>query len=103
PFMTSGFGLVVSLGLLLAIGSGAGSFSLLVGPPPRQLTEDRRGKAAGIINAGGSFGQFVFAPISQALIQALGWMGAMWSLALITLGALPLSRVVSPTVPVTHP
>lgn len=100
PFMTSGFGLIVTLGVLSAIGSGAGSFSVLIGATAHHLTEDRRGKAAGIINAGGSFGQFVFAPISQALIQAIGWMGAMWSLALITLGALPLTRVVSPSGPV---
>ena len=100
PFMTSAFGLIVTLGVLSAIGSGAGSFSVLIGATAHHLTEDRRGKAAGIINAGGSFGQFVFAPISQALIQALGWMGAMWSLALITLGALPLTRVVSPSAPV---
>ena len=100
PFMTSGFGLIVTLGVLSAIGSGAGSFSVLIGATAHHLTEDRRGKAAGIINAGGSFGQFVFAPISQALIQAIGWMGAMWSLALITLGALPLTRVVSPSAPV---
>ena len=72
PFMTSGFGLVIALGVLAAIGSGAGSFSVLVGAAARHLTDDSRGKAAGIINAGGSFGQFVFAPISQALIQALG-------------------------------
>src|SRR5438477_3371339 len=97
PFMTSGFGLIVALGVLAAIGAGAGSFSVLVGAAARHLTDDSRGKAAGIINAGGSFGQFVFAPISQALIQALGWMGAMWSLALITLGALPLARVVNPS------
>jgi len=100
PFMTSGFGLIVTLGVLSAIGSGAGSFSVLIGATAHHLTEDRRGKAAGIINAGGSFGQFVFAPISQALIQAIGWMGAMWSLAVITLGALPLARVVSPSAPV---
>src|ERR1700680_2206417 len=102
PFMTSGFGLVISLGVLSAIGSGAGSFSVLIGAAAHHLTEDRRGTAAGISNAGGSFGQFVFAPISQALIQALGWMGAMWSLAVITLGALPLARVVSPSAPLHH-
>ena len=102
PFMTSAFGLIVSLGLLSAIGSGAGSFSVLIGAAAQRLTADRRGKAAGIINAGGSFGQFVFAPISQALIQMLGWMGAMWSLAVITLAALPLVRVVSPTAPSRH-
>jgi MFS family permease len=100
PFMTSGFGLIVSLGVLSAIGSGAGSFSVLIGAAARHLTSDKRGKAAGIINAGGSLGQFVFAPVAQTLIQMLGWMGAMWSLAVIALGALPLVRVVSPTGPV---
>jgi MFS family permease len=100
PFMTSGLGLVVALGLLSAVGSGAGGLSVLIGAATSRLTEDRRGKAAGVINAGGSFGQFVFAPISQTLIQALGWMGAMWSLAVITLGALPLVRVVSRSGPV---
>ena len=102
PFMTSAFGLIVSLGLLSAIGSGAGSFSVLIGAAAQRLTADRRGKAAGIINAGGSFGQFVFAPISQALIQMLGWMGAMWSLAVITLAALPFVRLVSPNAPMLH-
>ncbi|TMH03377.1 MAG: MFS transporter [Betaproteobacteria bacterium] len=102
PFMTSAFGLIVSLGLLSAIGSGAGSFSVLIGAAAQHLATDKRGKAAGIINAGGSFGQFVFAPVSEALIQILGWMGAMWSLAVITLAALPLVRLVSPTGPVQH-
>src|SRR5882757_2131076 len=96
PFMTSTFGLIVSLGVLSAIGSGAGSFSVLIGAAAQHLTADKRGSATGVINAGGSFGQFVFAPVSQGLIQMLGWMGAMWSLAVITLGALPLVRVVSP-------
>jgi MFS family permease len=96
PFMTSGFGLIVSLGVLAAIGSGAGSFSVLIGAAAQHLTSDKRGKAAGIINAGGSLGQFVFAPVVQALIHVLGWMGAMWSLAAIAVGALPLVGVVSP-------
>ena len=100
PFMTSGFGLIVSLGVLSAIGSGAGSFSVLIGAAAQHLTTDKRGKAAGIINAGGSLGQFVFAPVAQTLIQMLGWMGAMWSLAVITVGALPLVGVVSPAGPV---
>ncbi len=102
PFMSSGIGLIFSLGLLSAIGSGAGSFSVLIGATAQHLPSEKRGKAAGIINAGGSFGQFVFAPLSQALIQALGWMGAMWSLAVITLGAIPLVRVVSPPRPAHH-
>jgi predicted MFS family arabinose efflux permease len=100
PFMTSGFGLIVSLGLLSAVGSGASSFSVLIGAASRRLAADKRGKAAGIINAGGSLGQFVFAPVAQTLIQVLGWMAAMWSLAVITVSALSLVRVVSPAGPV---
>jgi MFS family permease len=102
PFMTTGFGLIVALGILSAIGSGAGSFSVLIGAAAQRLTTEQRGKAAGIINAGGSFGQFVFAPLSQALIQAVGWMGALWTLAVLTLGGLPLTRVISAPKPVPH-
>ena len=96
PFMTSSWGLIFSLGMLSAIGSGAGSFSVLIGAAAQRLTPEERGKAAGIINAGGSLGQFAFAPITQKLISGLGWMGAMWSLAIITLMALPLVRSISP-------
>ncbi len=99
PFMSSGPGLIFSLGILSAIGSGAGSFSVLIGAAAQKLTPHERGKAAGIINAGGSLGQFVFAPLTQRLISGLGWMGAMWSLAVITLAALPLVRAVAPKSP----
>jgi MFS family permease len=94
PFARSGLGLVFTLGILAAIGAGAGSFSVLIGAASRHLTPESRGKSSGVINAGASFGQFVFAPITQALIQGVGWMGAMWSLAGITLASLPLVRVV---------
>ena len=100
PLMTNTWGLVVSLGLLSAIGSGAGSFSVLIGAATTRLPVEARGAASGIINAGGSFGQFIFAPILQKLIQLAGWMGAMWALAAVTLLALPLVRVVSQ--PLSH-
>jgi predicted MFS family arabinose efflux permease len=95
PFMGSGFGLIVSMGLLASIGSGAGSFSVLIGAASQRLPAESRGKAAGMVNAGGSLGQFVFAPVAQALIQALGWMAALWTLAAMTLAALPLVRTVA--------
>ncbi len=90
PFMHSGLGLVLSLGLLSAMGAGAGSFSVLIGAAAQRLPGEARGAASGVINAGGSFGQFVFAPLSQILIQGLGWMAAMWTLAGLTFAALPL-------------
>jgi MFS family permease len=90
PLIPTGFGLVVSLGLLAAMGAGAGSFSVLIGAAAQRLPLESRGAASGLINAGGSFGQFVFAPILQKLIQTIGWMGAIASMALVALATLPL-------------
>ncbi|MFZ2972784.1 MAG: MFS transporter [Ferribacterium limneticum] len=90
PFIENGFGLAIALGILASIGSGAGSFSVLIGAAAQRLPIEARGTASGVINAGGSFGQFIFAPLLQKLIQSVGWMGAMWAMALATLAALPL-------------
>lgn len=92
PLMSSSWGLIFSLGLLAAMGSGAGSFSVLIGAVAQRIPNERRGMASGVINAGGSFGQFVFAPLLQRLIASVGWMGAMYATALIALAALPLAR-----------
>ena len=90
PFMESGFGLVVAIGLLTQLGAGGASFSVLIGAAARRLPAEARGSASGVINAGGSFGQFLFAPIVQKLIQSLGWASAMGALAVMALAALPL-------------
>jgi MFS family permease len=94
PFVSSSWGLIFSIGILTAVGSGAGSFSVLIGSVAQRVPAQRRGMASGIVNAGGSFGQFVFAPLLQKLISVFGWMGALWSLALITLAALPIAFAV---------
>jgi MFS family permease len=91
PHMTSSAGMIFSLGIVMASGSGFSSFSVLIGAASQRLPAERRGMASGIINAGGSFGQFVFAPITQRLISGLGWMNAMYWLAAVTLTALPLT------------
>jgi MFS family permease len=93
PFMTSGFGMALSLGLLMAAGAGACSFSVLIGATAQRVPAESRGTASGVINAGGSFGQFVFAPLLQKLISVMGWMGAMWTFAALTLATLPLARL----------
>ena len=92
PMMKGEFALAFSIGLMMAAGAGAGSFSVLTGAVRQRIPVEQRGMVSGVINAGGSFGQFVFAPIVQRLIAGVGWMGAMWSLAVLTLTALPLAR-----------
>jgi predicted MFS family arabinose efflux permease len=91
PYMASGFGLVLMLGVLTAAGAGAGSFSILIGAAAQRLPVEKRPFASGFINAGGSFGQVVFAPLSQVLITAFGWVSAMWALAVTCLATIPLA------------
>jgi len=93
PWMSDMWGMTFSLGLLMAAGSGAGSFSVLIGAASQRLPASRRGPASGIINAGGSFGQFIFAPILQYLIGVIGWIGSLYALALASLATLPLARL----------
>jgi len=96
PFVSGAFALTFSLGLLAAAGAGAGSFSILIGATAQQLPPDRRAFAAGFINAGGSFGQFVFAPLAQAVIHLFGWIPAMLTLAASALLTLPLVGLLRP-------
>ena len=103
PFMSSGMGLAITLGVMSAAGSGAASFSVLIGAAAQRMPAQARGTASGVINAGGSFGQFVFAPIIQKLIQSMGWMGAMWATAVLTLAALPLVGKLTAKTHAAHP
>ncbi len=92
PFMSNQWGLILSMGLLSAAGAGAGSFSILIGATAQSIPPQRRAFAAGFINAGGSLGQFVFAPLMQAIISSAGWVMAMFTMAATTLLTIPLAR-----------
>ena len=102
PYMSTSAGLIFSIGILSAAGGGACSFSVLFGAAAQRLPAENRGMASGIINAGGSLGQFMFAPILQKLISGFGVMTAMWSVAIVTLAALPLARMLRRQPVTTH-
>ena len=89
--VTSEWELIIALGVLSAAGAGAGSFSILIGATAQHVPAERRSFAAGVINAGGSLGQFIFAPLNQAVLSAFGWMQAMWMMAVIALTTAPLA------------
>ncbi|MFC7515339.1 MFS transporter [Herbaspirillum sp. GCM10030257] len=91
PFVKTEWGLLFALGVLSAAGAGAGSFSILIGATSQRLPAERRAFASGFINAGGSFGQFVFAPLLQAIISSAGWVTAMLTMAVTTLATIPLA------------
>jgi len=91
PFVHSEWQLIAVLGVISAFGAGAGSFSILIGSVLQRLPPEKRSFAAGFVNAGGSLGQFVFAPIVQAIISGFGWVTAMLALAGASLITLPLA------------
>jgi predicted MFS family arabinose efflux permease len=91
--VSSELGLTLAVGVLFAAGAGAGSFSTLIGVTARSLAPEKRAFASGVINAGGSLGQFLLAPLSQLIIGTAGWVIAMWTLAIAALLTLPLAQV----------
>ena len=93
PLMTSTAGLIFAIGVLAAGGAGMAGPSVLMAATTRMLPAERRGMATGIVNAGGSFGQFIMAPVAAGLTAALGWMTSMQVLGLIVLLALPAAGV----------
>ena len=94
-FSHSEVALIATMGVLSAAGAAAGSFSILIGGTARRLEAHQRSTAAGTINAGGSLGQFVMAPVAQAAIGAWGWAAAMYTLAVTALVTIPLALPLS--------
>jgi len=89
PFMASTPGLVLAIGILAAGGAGMAGPAVLMSATVRLIPPEKRGMATGIVNAGGSFGQFVMAPLAGALMVSQGWANAMQVLGLLVLLALP--------------
>ena len=89
PWMSSTAGLIFAIGVLGAGGAGMAGPAVLMAATTRLVPTAYRGMATGVVNAGGSFGQFAMAPIAGALLVAFGWANAMQVLALILLLALP--------------
>ncbi len=90
PFAGNVFLLSVVLGLA-GVAATVGSPSLLVGTVSARFTPEKRGLVAGIIGAGGPLGQLMLAPATQGLITLAGWTTAMFSVAALSLAALPLA------------
>jgi len=95
PFATHEFALIATIGVLTAAGAGAGSFAVLIGVVAQRVPAHKRSVASGFVNAGGSLGQFVFAPLNQFLISSITWMGAMWTMAGAALATIPLARLLT--------
>ena len=89
PYMTTTVGLIFSIGVLAAGGAGIAGPAVLMGATSRLIAPEKHGMAIGVVNAGGSFGQFLMAPIAGALMVSIGWANAIQVLSMFVLLALP--------------
>ncbi|MCJ9754338.1 MFS transporter [Neorhizobium sp. BETTINA12A] len=77
--------LYVSGGVMVGLAVGAGSFGTILSAFARNVTPEQRSVAFGIGTAAGSAGMFLFAPLSQALINTYGWSDSLVYIALLML------------------
>lgn len=82
-------------GLVVGIGVGATSFAVVLAAISRVFPPKSRSLALGLASAGGSIGQFVMAPTTQALNSHLGYAGALAILGLISLLIVPAAFALS--------
>ncbi|MBZ9655085.1 MFS transporter [Phyllobacterium lublinensis] len=86
--------LYIGGGVLVGLGVASGSFGIILSAFARNVSAANRTFVFGIGTAAGSAGMFVFAPISQGLIDRFGWSDALVYLGiamlLVPILAIPL-------------
>ena len=88
---TSGVELNLTAGLLIGLGIGGTSFGIVFAAIGKLVPAERRTWAFGIGTAAGSFGQFLFLPLTAWLIRDFGWMFALQAHAVLVAVILPLA------------
>jgi len=94
-YASSPLSLNLGAGVLIGFGLSGCSFNLVLSAFNKLLPPRQRSIALGAGTAAGSFGQFLFAPIGVAMIDGLGWQGALTVFAALMLLIVPLSLALS--------
>ncbi|HHY48882.1 MAG TPA: MFS transporter [Alphaproteobacteria bacterium] len=78
-------------GVMLGVAIATSSFSIVMVAFGRSVPQEKRPLIFGIATAASSFGQFLFAPVTQGFISAFGWANALVYLAGGLLVLVPLT------------
>ncbi|HRK24154.1 MAG TPA: MFS transporter [Beijerinckiaceae bacterium] len=81
----------ITAGVMFGFALSGCSFNLVLAAFGKLLPPEWRAMAFGFGTASGSFGQFLFSPLSVGLIDAFGWRGALYVFAGLLLVAMPLA------------
>jgi predicted MFS family arabinose efflux permease len=87
---SSGWLLVIGMGLLVGIGVSCTTFAVVLASVGRVASPERRSMAMGIASAGGSFGQFILVPATQFANEGVGISVALIGLAVLMAIVSPL-------------
>ena len=90
PFSTTPLMLVLSIGILSAGGSGIAGLPVIMSAVNKLVPPEKSGMAFGFVNAGGSVGQFLFAPLAGLMIIHYGWQARIFAICALLLMILPL-------------
>jgi predicted MFS family arabinose efflux permease len=99
PFSGNAIVLMLLMGVAAAAGASAVGPAMLISAANQRIPEAKRSVMTGIINAGGSFGQFTIIPLAQVLMGIAGWQPAMVVLGVTGLAAIPLVMIFAPKAP----
>jgi MFS family permease len=94
-YATTPLMLDLSAGVLIGFGLAGCSFGIVLAAFGKLLPERWRLLAFGGGAAAGSFGQFLYAPVTVSLIGAIGWQETLLTFAAVMLLTLPLSFALS--------
>jgi MFS family permease len=81
----------LTAGVVVGFGLAGASFTIVIGAFGRLMPPEWRTFAFGVGTASGSFGQFLFSPLSVALIDAYGWQNTLIVFAAVTLLIIPFA------------
>ncbi len=93
PISDHAYSLAFSVGILSAGGAGIAGLPVVMSAVNRLVPSDKAGVAFGFINAGGSVGQFIFAPLGALIIVNYGWQASVNALAVLLIVILPFCWV----------
>ena len=85
----------LAAGVMIGFGLSGCAMSLVVGALAKLLPDSKRSMGFGLVTAAGSFGQFLFSPLSGAMIQTVGWQETTIGFGILMLLILPLSMFVA--------
>ena len=77
-------------GIIIGSGLSGLGFTVILGAVGKFAPPEKRGTALGLTTMGGSIGMFLGVPVTGSFIQTLGWSGALFGLAAISLIMIPL-------------